>query len=207
MGEIRIAGNLIKALSLFKDYGHLQLVFADESSQEEIEVQAPTTLTLGDWDYPEIPRAHNNGDSTPGYGDADDYAYAVISLARQNPQEYWENLKEIHEQFALKGQDISYDVHQNSNSYISTLFYMTNEGSINEYLNAATPNSVNDGFIGVETNVLLNGAADFGFVLSLSDGDDFLRTGSGDDNIRGNDGSDEIHGGEGDDELYGGSCY
>ncbi len=49
-------------------------------------------------------------------------------------------------------------------------------------------------FPGWETNVLTNGAVDFGFDLDLTAGDDFLRTGQGDDIVRAGEGDDTVEG-------------
>lgn len=60
----------------------------------------------------------------------------------------------------------------------------------------ATPYSVNGGFPGVYTNVILNEEA-FDFDLTLTDGNDIIRTGNGNDTIITNGGSDTLTGGAG----------
>lgn len=62
MGTLKLASSLVEDIAPFH-CGHLQIVFEEGGSLQEIEVQAPSLLFAGWWTYPEI-RGHTDPEST-----------------------------------------------------------------------------------------------------------------------------------------------
>lgn len=195
MAELRLAGNLISPTSWFDtNWAHLQIVYVDGSTQEEMEVQAPGTILLGDWVYPPFGQDHT---TTTNYDVEGAYASTSLDINGRSVDDVWELLENIHGQFTLNGQDINYDSDQNSNSYINTALYMIGIDLNATLLQQVRPEEATSGFPGAETNVILNDETSFDFNLTLTNGNDIIRTGVGNDSITTNGGNDTLTGGAG----------
>ncbi len=196
---LKLAGNFIAFVPGI-DPAHLQLVLDDGSSELEIEVQAPASITFGEWSYPSIPRNHADDDNTPGYGDPDKYKSTILNIGNRIDTEVWNILENIHYEFSSKGGDIDYDTDKNSNSYINTLMYMIGISLNLTIINSVTPPDADDGFPGKDTNVIIGDDA-FAFDLQLTGGNDYIRTGIKNDTIDGLTGDDTVDAGDGDDYI------
>jgi hypothetical protein len=158
MSEIMLAGNLVSGISI-SGLGHLQLVYVNGSEEREIEVQSGPFVTLGNWQYPTIPRDHP--DNTPYYGDTDRYKATSLEqeLGGRDPDDVWDVLKAIHAEFFDKGTGINYDLFQNSNSYINSLLYMIGITLDDDLIARAKPDDVGNStygpFPGSTANVIL----------------------------------------------------
>jgi RTX calcium-binding nonapeptide repeat (4 copies) len=165
---------------------------------QEIEVQAGLN-----WTYES--RSHtgstNGQPHTPNYSLTDPTIYRVGTLGTgvRAEADVWNVLIKIHDYFTANGTNIDYLSNQNSNSYITTLTYMTGLTTTDEM----RPMNALDGFPGFTTNVLLNNAVDFGFNLTLTAGRDLLKLGNQGDQVYGGAERDTIFGEEGEDTLYG----
>jgi|AutmiccommunBRH9_1029481.scaffolds.fasta_scaffold09648_2 hypothetical protein len=213
MGTLYLAANYIEPTGLAGfDYGHLQIVYSGGGDLQEIEVQAPVGENwdeLGFFAYPDV-RNHLDPLSTTGTSDPQKYMIVPIDTGERNPDEVWDLLVKIHDQFRLDSTNFSYGLGQNSNSYAATLLWMVGI-NVFDFLGTVTPPDVVDGFPGVARNILTNGFLELGIPLTLSlelaatQDNDFLRTGDGDDTLSGMAGDDELLGGDGNDTLVGGT--
>lgn len=227
MATVNLAANFITGIGAL-GVGHLQLVRIDGADQEEIEVQAPSDFGVfgGEWVYQQ--RDHTDPNHTTAFiPDANgvspnpaEYAITEIDVGNRDPDEVWQILTEIFNEFSMKG-DFEYNSinpleWQNSNSFVNTLLYMIGI-DLQDVVAAATPTSVFNGFPGDTTNVILDpqqfGDSIIDFDITLTGGSDYIRTGIGDDTVNGgagNDtivtgrGSDVVNGGEGNDVIFGG---
>ncbi len=199
MTTMKLAANLIDVTVLAS---HLQLVYNDI----ELEVQAPDEFEFPPvWHYPGKRQHSLDTDDrhfTPNYGVEGKYVSVDLDLGDADPALIWNTLNAIYDVFASEGTSISYTLFQNSNSFINTLLYMVGI-DLSDLIESVAPADAPN-FPGWETNVLTNGAVDFGFDLDLTAGCDFLRTGQGDDIVRAGEGDDTVESFEGDDSLYGG---
>lgn len=198
MADIRLAGNLIENLGFFGfNYGHLQLVFVDGSTQLENEVQAPNFLTIpfgGDWQYPPI-RDHTATGNTSNFGVADEYAATILDIGDRNPADVWNILTQVRANFVTNGGSIDYDFGKNSNSYATSLLY-TIGISVTDVIAGATPVDV-DRFPGSGNNVLLSDTDAFSLNIIGTESNDIIYTGIRDDIIKGGVGDDELFGSDG----------
>lgn len=219
MPSIKIAANYI---TLVPTTGHLQIIFDDDNPSTplvEAEVQIPSSLLAGDWNFNTFGRPH--GANTPYIADddtvedADRYVRteALTLEPYQTAENVWSMLRSVHNALAASAPDLDYDTFQNSNSYVRTALYAVGI-DLSDYLTAVTPNDV-FGFPGKDKNVLLDpnrgvifGNAPVDMNLSGANsgtaGADFIRTGTGNDTIDGKAGDDVITGGRGNDILTGG---
>ncbi len=134
MGTLYLAANGIFALG--NSAAHLQIVYkTDNGEWYEVEVQAPSNLVFGTWDYTDVLDADNPDTWRPHGGDNTDYVSVSGSIL--NPFFYnrielnlptgataesmWELAIQIHESFRANGSNINYNTTQNSNSYATTV--------------------------------------------------------------------------------------
>ncbi len=207
-----------------KNSGHLQVVYGDVGALQEMEVQSPKGVTVGNFDYPEFGRLHggtdNNADddntmyvsSKDIIEDTDRYARVPITLRPgQEDDKVWELMEQIHASFTVYGAGIDYDQNQNSNSYVTTVMSILGL-DVNDLLNSVTPEDV-ERYPGIGVN-LLEGAKTFGvfstgntpitLFLSGTDGEDYIQAGIGVDVLSGFEGDDEIRAGKAGDNISGG---
>jgi Ca2+-binding RTX toxin-like protein len=218
MPQIYLAGNII-ADTYFLKYGHLQVVYTTSSGEfRELEVQAPedwwTIPTTGTWQFPED-RSHYgfdiNGDPhTQGVGDETTYKITAVTLRDgQSVDGAISILQQAHLQLSAQlGNQLDYDLQQNSNAYATTLLSIIGV-NVFTHLDGATPNDVLD-FPSVGHNVLRNiiGPTDFPSLnLFGGEGNDVIDTYSGNDTLSGNAGNDFLSSGDGNDALSGGSGH
>lgn len=120
-------------------FSHLQAVREDDNgSLTELEVQAPTSIILGRWDFATangVVRDHANLDNTPNYGDPNKYKAIEINLTRTvNNVAYeasvdsaWHVMSQVQDQMASHALNnpftYNYDVFYNSNSFVNTLLF------------------------------------------------------------------------------------
>ncbi|MDU8912152.1 nidogen-like domain-containing protein [Aestuariicoccus sp. MJ-SS9] len=211
MAELYLAGNEVS----ITDYGHLQLVYIDDAGNEfEIEVQSPTAAS-GDWIVVPATTDHT---TTPGYGDAENYARVQIDVGPDRTvEEVWQLLTNARDFFATQSIDYRTGVApgetlegQNSNSYITALMHIAGL-DIDTYLAGATPSDVGSGFPGVARNVLFDvvdssgtALAPIALTLPGTPGNDVMNGGAGADSLSGLDGNDTLDGNGGADTLNGG---
>ncbi len=110
MATVNLAGNLITGISVL-GVGHLQLVRIDGTNQLEIEVQAPTDFGMfgGEWVYHQ--RDHTDPNHTSAFipnangvsPNPNEYAITEIDVGNRNPDEVWQVLTRIYDEFRLKG--------------------------------------------------------------------------------------------------------
>lgn len=227
MARILLAANYIEATTPFNplvpihlwNSGHLQLVFdgQDGSPLVEVEVQSPTFVTIGDWQYPDFGQRHGENTSYISdddiVEDADRYASVELQLREgQTVERVWELLGQIHESFQDNGTDINYDAYLNSNSYATSLLGIIGVPLTEALLDSVTPDDVWR-FPGAFADVLEDGALETALSnertpirleVTGTAGDDYIRSGTGDDNLGGAAGEDTIIGGAGDDQIHGG---
>lgn len=198
MGTLSLVGNLIEdALpwNTFTDYGHLQLVYSEGENQKEIEVKGQNLLK---WDYRPVE------EHIPG-SDPEKYKDAPIDLgAERSAEAAWRVLKQAHEQFTDDGEDISYGLEQNSNSYARTLLSIIglDDQKINSLGAEAKPGAVAE-FPGFSNNVLLDPDDAISLKLYGTKGRDVIQTGVMNDQLYGGKGNDELLGGGGADYISG----
>jgi hypothetical protein len=182
-------------------FGHLQIVNAGTFPNVEAEVQAGFLATAGLWDFRPLTQMH-----TVDFGE--EYGILELSLRQGQTDRYvWELLGQIRDSMAVTGALLTYDLFQNSNSYIRTLLYVI--GNDEDWSTQFSDRGI-DYFPGWDTNVLLlarlGGFTMGGIALSLAGtaGNDFIRTGNGNDTLGGSGGNDTIYGGAGNDTITGG---
>ncbi|MBK8909641.1 MAG: hypothetical protein IPM60_17790 [Rhodospirillales bacterium] len=203
--ELRLAANEVKWPNLSN--GHLQLVLVKGEIQDEIEVLAPDSKTFGKWQYPDI-RDHTNTEHTRHFSDPEKYAFRAFSdseLGGRNPDDVWKILADLHLEFTEKGKNISYDLNQNSNSYINTALSVVGL-DVDDYVADAMPPGIAR-FWGLPRNVLESRDPGAKLHLNLEGtvGDDIINTGLGNDTLQGVTGDDSLSGGGGNDILSGGN--
>ena len=194
MSELRLAGNFI-TLSGPLDYGHLQVVYVNGSSQKEIEVQSGLK-----WRYPNI-RDHTSPTATPNYGIKGQYSSVEIDLDGRSVESVWQILQQVHSQFTRYGTDIDYELNKNSNSYATTILKIVGI-DIRDYVDAATPAKVNT-FPGLGKDVLSIQEDAINLTLQGSAGNDIITTGLGRDRLSGLAGADTLRAGGGSDAVFG----
>ena len=194
MAVLRLAGNLIPVTEGRMNWGHLQIVYVDGESQQEIEVQRGLT-----WQYPDV-RDHRL--HTPYFGDTTNYDFVNIDLGDRSAEAVWRLLIDVHEQFAQEGTDIRYNFEKNSNSYANTLLDIIGI-DVRDILIDARPASV-EAFPGVLANALLIRGDSIPLVLSGSAENDIIRTGLSSDEISGGAGNDTLVARDGNDRISGG---
>lgn len=195
MATLRVASNHIGITGPL-DYGHLQVVLVNGSSQLEIEVQAPLSGFFGSWQYPAI-RDHTSKSNTPYYGEDGNYAYSNIDLGERSAENVWNILTQVRSQFAAQGGDIEYDFNKNSNSFINSILYTVGIDGVSYSTRVKAENI--SSFPGVSTNALLTSRDAISLNLVGTDESDFIRTGVQNDFLKGGKGDDKLFGGEGND--------
>ncbi|WP_107495711.1 hypothetical protein [Thalassobius sp. I31.1] len=131
-----------------EDSGHLQLVYEGGGAPREMEVQAPSLVTLGDWQYPTFSRIHGgqNTDYVNEQGlvlNPNRYASIELDLPfGQDPNGVWQLLSQVHDSFILHGSNINYDIEQNSNTYINTVLSIVGIDLDAALLHSVTPEDV-----------------------------------------------------------------
>lgn len=219
MAKLRLAGNQIYQ-GVPTPFGHLQVVYADDGSQHEIEVLPENrdwTAFSGNWSYP---RESN----TPEKNFPGAYASADLPLGNRSPGDVWDILKQVHGQFAEHGLDIPYRPFSNSNSYANTVLSVVGIDT-SKILEDATPPALKlaefvgraarpvEGevykhlvglFPGVNYNVLQDEDHAISLDITGTDRGDIVRTGIRDDSIKGESGNDKLFGGGGGDIIDGG---
>ncbi|MBY5746874.1 hypothetical protein HFO28_25315 [Rhizobium leguminosarum] len=202
MATLKLAANLIEPIAP-TGYGHLQIVYENGSSLEELEVQAPwNAVFLGKWQYPDR-RDHTDPDNTSNYGVVGEYKSVELDLGDRLVEDVWTLLKEIHLQFQERGNDIDYDVYQNSNSYATVLLDIIGL-NVFDYFLAVRPDFVSS-FPGIGFDILAGKDTAIDLDLSGSAQGDIINTGMGFDRMAGGGGSDTLSTGDRDDFLIGGS--
>ena len=204
-------------------WGHMQIIYENGGSLQEIEVQAPfneldiggaigsdfsALWAIGNFKYPTIahPLAETADHPATSFFREDSGRWNEISLTMDAPigaaydvqrsdDDVWTLLSSIHRQFADKGRDIAYSFTQNSNSYATTLLWMVGaEVSTSSVLPADVGS-----FPGAGRNLMLGFSA-IDIDIQGTDGNDYLRTGDGSDELDFSQGGDDyMEGGKGSD--------
>lgn len=194
---ISIASNYISGIAtVHGDYGHLQVVYQGN----ELEVQAPLNFMFGgNWDVV-AEQIHETPDDPTHYS-----TISIDILEEQSDSSVWELFRQI--QVWFSGQDIDYNLFQNSNSYIRTMLWIAGI-NLDGYLPALTLPVMSDGLQGSGTNVLWNlqgSSTPLHLALDGTDGNDIIRSGIGNDTLSGANGNDTISTFAGNDILSGGT--
>ena len=152
-----------------------------------------------------IPRNHLDNTNYSDGTHPDHYEIIAVDVSAsgsdRTAEDVWTILKQAHEQFAAQA-SISYDLDQNSNSYITTLLGMV--GLSSSGYAAQLANSIQNiySFRGVQhSDILQEYSIDFSLVGG--DHDDIIFTGIGVDTLIGGAGNDQFWSGDGNDTLVG----
>jgi Ca2+-binding RTX toxin-like protein len=205
MSTISLSANYIFN-SAFLGYGHLQVVYNDGTSPPtELEVDAPATLTLGQW---VISDEQEHALYTPGMDFPDTYAIVEIDLWEgQDVDAAWQILLDTRNQLYVQYDGtLNYNYNQNSNSYANTLLAVIGADA-SDYTPDLDQATIL-GFPGETRNVLsdpVGGTPPASLSLTGGNGNDVIATGSGSDKLFGGGGDDSLFGGQGEDILSGDS--
>ena len=200
MSSLYLAGNYINGLL---GYGHLAVVYDSENGAPllENEVQRGGFVLTGNWKYEPI---QNHSAKTPNYQNPDKYFSVKIDLREgQSADDAWNILKQVRANFISKGDNINYDVDQNSNSYAHSILSVIGV-DIEQYVVRIISEAKDiESFPGDGTNVLidpkngepisldLDGYGNFDYI-STGNGNDTITPGLGDDFIDGGGGLDTV---------------
>lgn len=186
MTTIRLAANHITAGGTF-NLAHLQIV--NMATEQEIEVQSPTSGLFGSWVYEPV---QSHAGNTSNYGVSGYYSWVDIDLGGRSTSEFWDSLAHLHGQFRAQNPPIQYDINKNSNSYITTLLYRLGI-DVDEYI-PALYTTVISWLPGAGNDVMNNTTDAIGLVIQGTSGNDKLYGGVAPDVLQGGDGQDLLVG-------------
>lgn len=187
---ISMVGNWIP-LPLLR-YGHLQLV----RDGQEIEIQAPSTVIFGSWQFWNTPTVPHSVPPGSTIGDPATYVSTPVELASGIDEDgAWDLF--LQAQAQLEDLNLPYDFNFNSNTFINTLLKVIGHTAA-EFI--AYPTDVSS-YPGVESSVA-DGFWGLDYMLRGGNGNDEIHGGRGDDVLSGGGGTDYLYGGNGSDTLY-----